>query len=117
MCVRLIAAKSKVAQMAAISILRLELMAAMLNIELTMTVNDALELHISDCTFWTDSMDVICWLRNQSRVFKPLVANRVVEIQRSTNPSQWRHVPGTNNPADLGSRGMKVEHLLNEQFW
>ena len=57
--VRLIAAKSKVAPMAAISIPRLELMAAILNMELTLAVKDALELDISKCTFWTDRFNIM----------------------------------------------------------
>ena len=43
--------------------------------------------------FWSDSMNVLWWIRGRSRIFKPFVANRVGEIQSLTNPKQWRFVP------------------------
>ena len=116
--VRLIAAKSKVAPLSLpVTVPRLELMAALMSLELSQTVANALEMDINQTTFWTDSMDVVYWLNNQVRVFKPFVANRLAEIHRSTIPSQWRHVPGKNNLADLISRGVKASQLINNNFW
>ena len=67
--------------------------------------------------FWSDSQNVLWWIRGHSRNFKPFVANRVGEIQTSTNPEQWRHVPTTLNPADVLSRGMKTADLLECDRW
>lgn len=115
--VRLIAAKSKVSPTTSTSIPRLELMAAVMSVKLTGTIVKALDLKMSDVTYWVDSLDVLHWIRNQSRIFKTFVANRVSTIQQSTNPSQWRHVPGKQNPADLISRGAKVSKLVEDRFW
>jgi len=115
--VRLIAAKSKVAPIVAISIPRLELMAAILTMELTMAIKDAIELDISKCTFWSDSMNVLYWIHSQSRQYKPFVANRVGTIHQHSSPYQWRHVPTKENPADLASRGTSVDQLANSELW
>ena len=57
------------------------------------------------------------WIRNQSCEFKPFVANHVGEIHRSSNPQQWRHIPGDMNPADLPTRGLSVTELANSKVW
>jgi len=114
--VRFVAAKSKVAPIQSVSIPRMELMAAVLGMKLTLVIKNALEIDIRDCVFWTDSLDVICWLRNQSRVFKPFLAKRISHVHEHTNPSQWRHVSGEQNPADLLSRGVKIAKLVEKVF-
>ena len=43
-------------------------------------------------------------VRNQSREFKPFVAN-------------WRHVSGTVNPADLPTRGLSAIVLAEGKVW
>ena len=67
--------------------------------------------------YWTDSENVWYWVRNQSRAFKPFVSNRIGEIQRKTNPDQWRHVPGVLNPADLATRGLTIDQLASSTLW
>ena len=114
---RLIAAKSRVAPLNSVSIPRLELVAAVVGLRLTVTVSQVLDITSSDWCFWSDSLDVLYWIRGQSRQFKPFVANRVGEIQTATDPSQWRYVPTEINPADFVSRGMSVSKLITEESW
>ena len=94
---------------------RLELMAASIEAALATTTTGTLKT--SQAILWTDSLNVLFWLRNQSRSFKPFIANRVGEIHRNTDPSQWRHVPSQDNPADLLSRGLSAKDLVESQFW
>ena len=68
-------------------------------------------------TFWTDSENVWYWVCNQSREFKPFVCNQIGEIQRTTSPEQWRHVPGTVNPAGLPTRGLSAVALAESEVW
>ncbi|CAC5424074.1 unnamed protein product [Mytilus coruscus] len=114
---RLIAAKSRVAPLTSVSITRLELMAAVLGLRLALSVKHALEVHEDNMTFWSDSMNVLYWIRGRSREYKPFVANRIGEIHTSSNPTQWRHVPTKVNPADLVSRGRKIKQLQSDVIW
>ena len=112
---RLIASKCRVSPVKAMTIPRLELMGAVLSSRLAQNI---LKVITADRTiFWTDSENVWYWVRNQSRVFKPFVANRIGEIQRMSSPEQWRHVPGTVNPADLPTRGLSAMALAESDVW
>ena len=37
---------------------------------------------------WCDSINVLYWVKNPSRKFKPFVANRIGEIRTATEPTQ-----------------------------
>ena len=115
--VRLVASKTKVAPLHSISIPRLELMSAVLGNRLANSVVNALSMETESITFWTDSANVLWWIRGYSRAFKPFVANRVGEIQMSSSPEQWRHIPTTLNPADYLTRGVKLVEILNLKSW
>ncbi|GFQ76718.1 integrase catalytic domain-containing protein [Trichonephila clavata] len=49
--------------------------------------------------------------------FKPYIKNRVQEIQLLSDPSQWGHCPGKDNPADLISRGTSAVKLAQNELW
>ena len=92
-------------------------MAAVSGLRLVQTVGQVLGIDKSRWVFWSDSMDVLYWIRGQSRKFKPFVANQVGEIQASTNPEQWRYVPTKLNPYDILTRGLSVSALAEEDRW
>ena len=102
----IVASKSRVAPLKVVSIPRLELMAAQLGVKLTLAVIHALEVPVERVTFWSDSTNVLGWIKNKSRTFKPFVANRIGDIQAATSPSQWRHLPSEKNPANKSMSGM-----------
>ncbi|XP_065197551.1 uncharacterized protein LOC135829073 [Sycon ciliatum] len=68
--------------------LKLELKGAMLGVCLAQTVNDALDLPKADATYWSDSMNVLRWVRTHCRKFKVDVGNRVAEVQEYLAGSQ-----------------------------
>ncbi|KAH3693016.1 hypothetical protein DPMN_193353 [Dreissena polymorpha] len=115
--VKFICSKSRVAPLSSVSIPRLELTAAVLGLRIALTVLKTLDLPETAVTYWTDSANVIYWIRNESRQFKPFVSNRIGEIHENSSPKQWRHVPGNDNPADLTSRGTTAEKLVTSQLW
>ena len=106
---RLIASKCRVSPVKAMTIPRLELMGAVLSSRLAQNILKVIS--VDRTIFWTDSENVWYWVRNQSREFKPFVANRIGEIQRTSSPEQCRHLPGTVNPADLPTSGLSAMAL------
>ena len=94
------------------SIPRLKLTAAVLGARLTAFITNVLNLKPDQITYWSDSMNVLWWMRNPSRMYQVFVANRVGEIQTLTNPNQWRCIPSKENlasrPADGRSNGVYV---------
>jgi hypothetical protein len=66
---------------------------------------------------WTDSSIVLSWLNSSPNTWKIFVANRVAEIQRLTEVDNWHHIGSKNNPADLVSRGVPPENLIDNHFW
>ena len=113
----IVAAKTRVAPTIATSIPRLELMGAVIGVRLSTRIARVLELRMSKAVFWSDSQNVLWWIHGHSRDFKPFVANRVGEIQTSTDPEQWRYIPTSLNPADILSRGMTAADLAKCNRW
>ena len=44
------------------------------------------------------------------------MANRVAEKLDTTHVSQWRHVNGINNQADIGTRAINNEELRKKEW-
>ena len=52
-----------------------------------------------------------------SQKFKPVVANRVGEIQSLTQPAQCRYVPSKENSTDLVSQGLSIDQINKNSQW
>ena len=110
--------KSRLVPLKQITIPRLELSAATVSIRLDKILKRELELSLTDkATFWTDSMSMLRYIKNESKRFHTFVANRVAVIRDGPHPDQWRHVAGYLNPGDDLSRALSAEALLNSDRW
>ncbi|GFU83357.1 uncharacterized protein TNCV_3739671 [Trichonephila clavipes] len=115
--VRLITSKSRVVPIKSLTIHRLELCAAVLLAKLVNRVVAALQLDTAELYLWSDSMIVLAWLRKEPMDLKTFVQNRVAKIQELYPNQLWRHVPSDQNPADLVSRGVDPDKLLQQNLW
>ena len=99
-----------------LSIPRLELQAAKMAVRLKEQKVKEHESKIHSFDFWADSTTVLQWIHSSHRKQQLFVANRVAEILDTTNVSQWNHVSGINNPADIGTRANKVDELKRSEW-
>lgn len=118
-CVRFIAAKTRVAPLGGMTIPRLELLSALLLSKLMVNVQVALQLEVmlGAPACYTDSRVALYWIRGCSQEWRQFVENRVASIRASVSPQHWRHCPGKENPADLPSRGMTASELTRNHLW
>lgn len=117
--VNMLTSKCKVAPIKVVSIPKLELCAALVGIRLLQTVQFALRHTIfKPAVFcWTDSTTVLQWLACPAGRWQVFVCNRVQAIQHVVDRPGWFHVPTDLNPADLVSRGISVQEMLDSKMW
>jgi len=96
---------------------RLELLAALVAPRLLRYFCQATECEISKAALWSDSDIALAWIRGDPNRWKTFVCNRVTEILEYTAPSQWRHCPRSENPADILSRGLHAQDLTTPNTW
>lgn len=104
--------KSRVTPLKQTTIPRLELTAATVAVRTDKMLKSELEIPIDETNVWTGSMAVIRYIRNTSSRFQTFVANRLAVIREGSVPDEWKYINTKRNPADLASRGMSANDIL-----
>ena len=124
--VNLIASKTRVAPLVEQSIPRLELLSALILTRLIKRIRDLLQkiVIIEKEYCLIDSAVALHWIQNLGRVYKQYVQDRADECRRNAPNALFRHIPGTENSADLPSRGctpdvldQKKDEWFHSQKW
>ena len=116
--VSLLCARSRVAPLkgGGLTIPKLELTGCLLAARLVTQVKGLVSsLRELPTYFWTDSSICLHWIRGADGPFARFIKNRVNEIRRAGGA--WNHVPGVENPADIGSRGCTLSELIESSLW
>ena len=115
-----IASKMQVAPLKTQTIPHLKLLSALLLSRLISSIRSSLgltlDLSLSSEICYTDSQVALYWIRG-TKEWKPFVKNRVTEIRQRVPSEYWSHCPGSQNPADLPSRGLSPLELSVNQLW
>jgi hypothetical protein len=92
-------------------------MGAVLSAQADSMLRGELDLEIARSYFWVDSKIVVQYIRSVTRRFQVFVANRVGTIRSLTDPEDWHHVPGKENPADMITRGCGPLELSQRRWF
>ena len=98
-----------------LSIPRFELQAAVMAVRLKEIIVKERKIKINSCSFWSDSTTVLQWIHISHCKQKVYVTNRLAEILDVTDVSQWKHVSGINNPAEIGTKATNIEELRGNE--
>ncbi|XP_064468687.1 uncharacterized protein LOC135382950 [Ornithodoros turicata] len=110
-------AKSRVAPLKPVTIPRLELLGCLLAARICSRIRNSLSLAVTRATFWTDSLIPLHWIKSEPSKWPQFVAGRTEEIRQLTSPERWRHCDGAHNPADLLTRGLSAQDLIESNAY
>ena len=89
---------------------------AVLTTQVIRMIRKELDVEVNKEIYYSDSKVVLGYIQNESRRFYIYLANRVPTICNATNSHQWRYIDTANNPADLATRCMSPDKLM-ELHW
>nr|CAD2134264.1 unnamed protein product [Meloidogyne enterolobii] len=102
-----------------LTIPKMELIAALVGMRALNYVKSQLPpSHLDEnLTLWVDSSVVIGWLNSRLPIKDIFIYNRIKPI-RATPNLKVRHIVGSQNPSDLGTRGVtKPSELFKNDLW
>ena len=62
-------------------------------------------------------MSALKCIRNESKRFHTFESNRLTVIHNGSSLSEWHYVNRDDNPADDGSKGLKLDAMLKNNRW
>ena len=116
---RLVASKSRMAPVKVLDIVRIELCGAVLSTRLRATIEKELKMEYDKVIHIIDSEIVHAMIDRESYGFNTFEANRIGEIQRSTQSAEWMWTEGKSwmNIADIATRGSRPSELDIDSLW
>ena len=114
---RLIGAKSRVAPIKIIDIVRLELCGAVISKRLRESIQRESVIRFEKVYHLVDSEIVKAMINRQSYGFNTFAANRIGEIHQTTDKDEWWWLSGKLNIGDIVTRGCTVEELIDNPEW
>ena len=109
--------KKGVEELKKLTIPRLELLGCLCLAKLMCVAKEVIQQYVTidNVSYYTDSMTALCWILNDFQQYKQFVEERAIKIRKLSE--NWKHVKGTENPADLTSRGLFATQLKDNLFW
>ena len=74
-------------------------------------------LPIERICYWSDSTITLQYINNKKNRLRVFEGNRVSDILEVSEASQWTHISGKENPADLITRGVTDPSTLMKGNW
>ena len=120
--VRFLTSKSKVVPLKKTkntTIPRLELLSCVLLSKLVNTISSPLSdlPYNGVITCWNDNTSALGWIVYDKRDRGPWVQPRARKIREIVPTSNWRHVPGPLNPADIPTREISPDMMTPDSVW
>ena len=109
--------KTRAATLGQTTIPRLEQQAALYTARFKKTIEDEMDFKFDKIFLWSDSTTVLSWIKNFKLKHKMYTGNRIAEIRDITSTNQWTYVNTKDNPADQGTRGLKVTETTEKSLW
>jgi hypothetical protein len=96
---------------------RLELTGALMAAQMVQQHVEATKTDFDEVLGFTDSHVSCHWIWSPTLHHTEYVRKRVHIVKSIIPPRNWRHVPGTQNPADIASRGCTLKELVASDLW
>ena len=114
----LIMAKSRVAPLKKITLIQLEIMAAVIGTREANFLSHSLSSKYANLTIklCSDSEIALHWI-NSNKSLEQFITHRITEIKNLFNASTWSHCPTDQDPADLLARGITSSQLQSSSLW
>ena len=113
----LIIAKTRIAPLKIIDIVRLEMCGAVISTRIRSYIQQEMEMEFERVYHIVDSEIVKAMIDKDSYGFNTFAANRIGEIHRGTMKHEWYWVSGKLNVSDLTTRGCSPEELGEDSIW
>lgn len=114
--VSFVTGKTKIAPLSTVSIPKLELLGTMILSKLMRFVINTYQSRctISSVVCFSDSTVALNWIAGCPSRWNVFVANRITKIQENIDKKSWFYCQGTDNPADLATRGLTPTELMSQ---